>query len=381
MSENPIKQLYDLGQSVWLDYLGRSLITTGKLKMMVDDGITGVTSNPSIFQKAITGSTDYDEGLRALLDKGERDEKELFINLAVEDVSNAADIFRTVYESTGGEDGYISIEVSPDLAYDTNSTIEEAKRLFKALGKKNILIKVPATKEGLPAIESLISDGINVNVTLLFSVKRYEDVMEAYIKGLEKRVQNGQPINEIFSVASFFVSRVDTLVDRLLEEKLSVTSDDANKDKIRNMSGRSAVANAKIANKKYVETFFHGSRFKALKDKGAHIQKLLWGSTGTKNPAYSDVKYVEEIIAPHSINTLPEATINAFKDHGKAEVTINDNMNDAEELFDDLSSVGVEIESVTDQLEKEGVKLFSDSFFALLNEIAEKRDRLLSAAG
>jgi len=376
MKENPIKKLKEIGQSIWLDNLSRHIIDSGELKRLIEeDGLTGITSNPTIFQKAISGSKDYDASLQALLRKGIHDEKELFLGLAFEDISRAADRLWPVYQRSGGLDGFVSIEVSPDLADDTDKTIAEAKRLFSTLGKKNVLVKVPGTKPGLPAIENLIAEGVNVNVTLLFSVSRYEEVMEAYLRGLERRAREGKSLQEIFSVASFFVSRVDTLTDKLLEARLASATSEAEKEKIRGLRGMAAVANAKIAYKKYKNTFT-GKRFQALK--GARLQKILWGSTGTKNPQYSDVKYVEELIGPDSINTLPEATLKAFIDHGQARVTIHEGLEEAEGLFGRLKSVGVDINQVTDVLEKEGVKLFSDSFFALLKEIAQKRDSFLS---
>ena len=278
-----------------------------------------------------------------------------------------------VYQSTNGMDGFVSIEVSPDLAYDPDATIAEARRMFSTLNRKNILVKVPATKQGLPAIEQLTSEGVNINVTLLFSIERYEEVIEAYLRGLERRADKGQPVNEIASVASFFVSRVDTLTDQLLETRFSSATSKPEKDKIASLFGKAAVANAKIAYKKY-KSVFSGKRFLTLKEKGGHIQRILWGSTGTKNPKYSDIKYVEELIASGSINTLPETTIEAFRDHGQAKITIADHLEEAERIFLELMSIGIEINEVTKQLEREGVKLFSDSFFSLLKEIAKKRD-------
>jgi transaldolase len=311
-----------------------------------------------------------------MIDQGVKDEKELFLGLAMEDVSEAADLLWPTYQSANGQDGFVSIEVSPDLAYDTNATISEARRLFSNIGKKNILVKVPGTKQGIPAIEQLTSEGVNVNVTLLFSTDRYEEVAEAYLKGLERRTSQGQPIHDIASVASFFVSRVDTLTDKLLEARLSSVTSKAEKDKIVNLFGKAAVANAKIAYKKY-RSIFSNRRFLTLKEQGGHIQRILWGSTGTKNPKYSDIKYVGELIGPDSVNTLPETTIKAFKDHGQAKVTIHNDLEEAEKLFPELKSVGIDIREVTEQLEKEGVQLFSDSYFALLKEIAKKRDSFL----
>jgi len=378
MNKNPLIGLKEIGQSVWLDNLSRKLIRSGELKRLIEeDGVSGITSNPTIFQKAISGSTDYDSSLQRMIDKGVKSEKELFLGLAMEDISEAADLLRPAYQSANGRDGFVSIEVSPDLAYDTPATISEARRLFSTLGKKNILVKVPGTKQGVPAIEELTSEGVNVNVTLLFSTERYEEIAEAYLKGLERRAGKGQPIDEIASVASFFVSRVDTLTDKLLETRFSSAASKAEKDKIASLFGKAAVANARIAYKKY-RSIFSGKRFLTLKGKGGHIQRILWGSSGTKNPKYSDIKYVEELIAADSINTLPEATIKAFKDHGQPKITITDGLKEAEKLFPELKSMGVDIREVTDQLEKEGVQLFSDSFFALLKEIAKKRDSILS---
>jgi len=380
MNSNPLIALRELGQSVWLDNLSRRLIHSGELERFIDeDGLSGITSNPTIFQKAISGSPDYDASLQGMLDKGIKDEKELFLGLAFEDIVAAATMLWPIYQATQGLDGYVSIEVSPDLAYDTEATIAEAKRLFSTIGKKNILIKVPATKQGLPAIEQLIGDGVNVNVTLLFSVRRYEEVAEAYLRGLEKRVRSSQPIHEIASVASFFVSRVDTLTDKLLEAHRSTANAKTEKDKIESLLGKAAVANAKIAYKKYTD-IISDKRFSVLKEKGARPQRLLWGSTGTKNPNYSDIKYVEELIAPETVNTLPETTLMAFKDHGQAKITIKDRLTEAEKLPQELRSVGVALDQVTEQLEKEGVKSFSDSFFTLLNEIAAKRDSFLPKA-
>ena len=376
MKAELLQKLREIGQSFWLDNLSRDLINSGELKRLIaEDGITGITSNPTIFQKAISGSKDYDESLRSMLGKGIRDGKELFLGLAFEDISRAADLLWPVYQKSGGVDGFVSIEVSPDLAYDTQKTIAEARRLFSTIGKKNILVKVPGTKQGLPAIEQLTAEGVNVNVTLLFSMRRYEETAEAYIRGLEKRARQREPIDGIFSVASFFVSRVDTLTDKLLEARLSAAATEDEKKKIRSLLGKAAVANANIAYRKYKEIFW-GKRFQALTR--AHIQRILWGSTGTKNPSYSDIKYVEELMGADSINTLPEATLKAFQDHGRAQITIFDKLEEAEKLFAGLKEVGVNINQVTEQLESEGVKLFSDSFYLLLKEIAQKRDSLLA---
>lgn len=374
MPRNALKELLSAGQSIWLDNLSRHLMNSGQLQEWIHQGVRGITSNPTIFQKAISGSKDYDDSIRALIQKGVREERELFLGLALEDISRAADLLWPVYQESGGLDGFISIEVSPDLAYDTEKTVAEAKRLFTTIRKKNVLIKVPATRQGLPAIEELTREGVNVNVTLLFSVSRYEEVTEAYIRGLEGRIGQGRPVHEIFSVASFFVSRVDTLGDKLLQERLSSAASPAEKKRIESFLGKAAVANAKIAYQKYREIFW-GKRFQALP--GARVQKILWGSTGTKNPAYSDIKYVEELIGPDSINTLPDATLQAFMDHGRVKVMIQDHPEEAERLFPALKSLGIDIDQVTAQLEKEGVKQFADSFLSLLQGMAEKKKTFL----
>jgi transaldolase len=359
---NALKELGALGQSVWLDYVSRDLMASGGLaRYIAEDGITGVTSNPSIFQKALKGSAAYDGSLRAALRGGVREPREIFFRVAVEDIGRAADELRPVYDATGGRDGFVSIEVSPDLADRTDETIAEARRLFGALARPNVLIKVPGTRAGLPAIETLIAEGVNVNVTLLFGVGRYGEVMEAFLRGMEKRGASGLPVEGIASVASFFVSRVDTLVDTLLKEKGADGG----------LVGKMAVANAQLAYRAYREVM-GGARFKALAGRGAHEQRILWASTGTKDPAYSDIKYVEELIAPGSVNTMPEQTIGAFRDHGAARVTIGDGAGEADGLFARLAAAGVDMGAATERLEREGVKLFADSFFALLADIEAK---------
>lgn len=376
MAENPLRRLGELGQSVWLDNLSRRLLDSGELKRwIVEDGITGITSNPTIFQKAITGSSDYDPSLQELLRRGMRDEKELFFALAVEDISRAAELLRPVYERSSGKDGFVSLEVSPDLAYDAEGTIAEAKRLFARIGRKNILIKVPGTRACLPAIEELTAQGVNVNVTLLFSIRRYEEVTEAYLRGLEGRIGNGLPVNEIASVASFFVSRVDTRVDQLLAGRLEAAPPGDGKRRIESLQGKAAVANARLAYRRH-RAVFSGEKFR--ENSGAGVQRILWASTGTKNPRYSDIQYVQELIGPGSINTLPEVTLAAFKDHGQVKITIEDQLAEAEGLFPALAKLGIDMDQVTEELEEEGVKLFSDSFSSLLKEIAAKRDALLT---
>ncbi|MGD2080234.1 MAG: transaldolase [Nitrospirota bacterium] len=376
MAGNTIMELTRLGQSVWIDNLSRELVESGELERLIKEvGITGVTSNPTIFQKAVSGKDDYDESMGRLLGLNLSDPKELFFQLAFEDVGAAADLLRRNYEESRGHHGFVSIEVAPDLAYDTETTISEVRWIFSSLGRKNVMVKVPATREGLPAIEQLTADGVNVNVTLLFSVKRYAEVVDAYMKGIERRISQNHAVGEIASVASFFVSRVDTLVDKLLEEKIQGASSDAERKKLNDLKGKAAVANARLAYEKG-EEIRNSGRFKALAEKGANWQRLLWGSTSTKDPAYSDIKYVQELIGPDTVNTMPPETIEAYLDHGDPRVTIRDDGGMAEALFEELRSVGIDIDDVTGELEKDGVKKFADSYFALLDEISRKRDKL-----
>ena len=379
--KNPILELKKAGQSVWLDYLSREILKKGELKRLIDeDGLTGVTSNPTIFQKAVSSGPYYDGSIQEMLGKNISDPKELFLGIAIEDVAQAADLLLPVYNATGGLDGYVSIEVSPDLAYDARATIEEARELFRRVGRENIFIKVPATKQGLPAVETLIGEGINVNVTLLFSVERYEEVINAYITGLEKLEKSGKaPLNAVSSVASFFVSRVDTLADKLLSERYMQAPDYETRTTIKALMGKTAVANAKIAYQVYKKAFSDKeSRFIPLAGKGARIQRILWASTSTKNPDYSDIKYVAELIAPDSVNTMPEETIKAFRDHGRVRVSITDAVPEAEKLINEMKTVGVNIAEITAELERDGVKKFSDSFKAVLDAMKEKRNALLA---
>ena len=378
-TENPLIELKKAGQSVWLDYLSRDVLKKGELRrLMEEDGLTGVTSNPAIFQKAISAGPHYDGAIREMLGKNVSAPKELFLGLAIEDVQEAADLLLPVYEAAGGLDGYVSIEVSPDLAYDTRATMEEARELFRRVGRKNIYVKVPATKQGLPAIKELIGEGINVNVTLLFSVERYKEVINAYLGGLEKLKDSGKKeLKEVTSVASFFVSRVDTLADKRLSELYKKALDYEARSSIKALMGKAAVANAKMAYQFYQKAF-SGPRFHALAGNGARLQRILWASTSTKNPEYSDIKYVEELIAPDSVNTMPEETIRAFRDHGKVRVSILEDVPGAEKTINELKNAGVDIADVTAELERDGVEKFSDSFKAVLLAMAEKRDALLA---
>jgi transaldolase len=366
--ENPLHQLNAAGQSVWYDHIHRSMLTSGELaRLIAEDDLRGVTSNPTIFEKAITGSTAYDESLRRQLARNPNlSRRELFYQLAVEDICATADQLLPVYQASHGVDGMISLEVSPDLAYDTAATIREAKQLHARLGRPNVMIKIPATCPGLGAIEHLIADGININVTLLFAVNRYEQVVEAYLRGLEQRLKRGQAINRIASVASFFVSRVDSLLDPLLAERQPA------------LQGRIAIANAKRAYQRF-QDLFGGRRFADLAAAGARPQRLLWASTSTKDPTYSDVLYVEQLIGPQTVNTMPPATYVAFRDHGVVAPTLAGDVAVAEAQVAALSGLGIDLTAVTDQLETEGVAAFAHSFDNLLAALGSKAAHLAVA--
>jgi transaldolase len=368
MAKSRLHQLADHGQSVWIDFLSRDLLKSGELaRRMQDDAVVGVTSNPTIFQKAISAGDAYDAQLREVLEE-ERDPKEVFIRLAATDVGDALDLLRRVWDEGSGKDGYVSIEVDPTLAYDTAATIDEAQRLHELIDRPNLFVKIPATEPGLPAIEEMIARGRSINVTLIFSLDRHAEVAEAYIRGLERLVESGGDPRHVASVASFFVSRVDTEADPRLEE---VGAPDE-------LQGKLAVANAKLAYRQYKE-IFTGERWEALVAKGATPQRCLWASTSTKNPAYRDVLYVEELIGPSTVNTMPEETIEAFQDHGEVAPTLEQGIDEAKQVFEDLERVGVDYDDVTDTLEREGVEKFSDSFAELLNGIRAKAGELAPA--
>ncbi len=369
---NPLVDLQNYGQSPWYDNIQRAMLRSGELERMIrEDGLKGVTSNPTIFEKAINGSKDYDDALAHLLEQNPaQSSRDLFYSLAIEDIQQAADLLRPVYDKTGGCDGMISLEVSPDLAHDTASSVAEARRLAARVNRPNLMIKVPATREGLPAVSALIADGINVNVTLLFSVLRYEEVIEAYISGLEQALQNGKPLNRIASVASFFVSRVDALVDKLLDEKIKAAAPEQ-QALLEKAQGKAAIANAKIAYQSY-ERLFSTPRFAKLREAGAHAQRLLWASTGVKNPNYSDVLYIDTLIGPDTVNTIPPATYKAFKEHGKAASTLQESVADAHASIALLAKLGIDMDAVTQQLEDEGVESFINSFKTLLGAIETK---------
>jgi transaldolase / glucose-6-phosphate isomerase len=362
---NPLKGLLEYGQSPWMDYIRRDLLTGGGLKKMMDgDGLRGMTSNPAIFEKSITGSTLYNDMLQSPEAKS-LDAKSLYERIAIRDVQDACDIFKPVYQSTRRRDGYVSLEVSPYLANDTKGTIEEAKRLWKAVGRENLMVKVPGTPEGVPAIRQLLEAGLNINVTLLFAQSAYEQVAEAFLAALEARALKGQDVSHIASVASFFVSRIDTLVDSKIEEKLK-TAIGATKDLLQSIEGKVAIANAKLTYKKYQE-LFGGPRWKALAAKGAQTQRLLWASTSTKNPKYRDVLYVEELIGADTVDTIPPATFDAFRDHGKLRPSLTEDVPGAAKVMHDMEKAGISMKEVTQKLLEDGVKLFADAFKTLLD--------------
>jgi transaldolase/glucose-6-phosphate isomerase len=363
---NPLKDLLNFGQSVWLDYIRRNLITTGELKRLVEeDGLRGMTSNPSIFEKAIAASTDYADLLQSLKSKTDLDAKARFEILAIRDIQDAADILRPVYESSKRRDGYVSLEVSPYLARDTQGTIAEARRLWKEVNRENVMIKVPGTTDGIPAFQQLISEGININVTLLFSRGVYEKVAEAYIAGLEKALAAGFDLGKIASVASFFISRIDTSVDAALDARIKASKDDKEKQQLQGILGKVAIANAKVTYESY-EKLFSGDRWQKLAAKGAQTQRLLWASTGTKNPKYSDVLYVEELIGRDTVNTIPPATFDAFRDHGHPRESLTENLDAAKKTMQTVSDFKLSLDEITDKLTEDGVKQFEDAFDKLL---------------
>jgi transaldolase/glucose-6-phosphate isomerase len=374
---NNLVEIMKLGQSIWFDNIRRAMLTTGDLKKKIEeDDLRGVTSNPTIFEKAITGSADYDEQLRQLVQEG-RSVQEIYEELVIQDIGAAADTLRPVYERTNALDGYISLEVSPKLAYDTQGTIEEADRLFRRLERPNVMIKIPAAQEGLAAIEESIYRGININVTMIFSIENYEQVAEAYIRGLERRAAEGLPVDRIGSVASFFVSRVDTAVDSDLEYRARHASTPEEKQRLEGLRGSAAIANAKLAYVKFKE-IFHGERFAALREKGAMVQRPLWASTGTKNPNYSDVLYVDNLIGPETVNTVPPATYTAIRDHSRVALTLEKGLDDARRLVAELAEVGINLKAVTEKLQRDGLEAFVNSFDTLVESIEAKRGALLS---
>jgi transaldolase len=368
MARSRLHELSELGQSVWIDYLSRRLLREGELERLIHEAaVVGVTSNPTIFQKAIAEGDAYDDQLKDVLSE-EDDTKEVFLRLAVRDVQDACDLLRPVWDEGAGKDGYVSIEVDPNLAFDTDSTIAEAQRLHELVDRPNCFVKIPATRPGLPAIEEMIARGRNTNVTLIFSLERYAEVVEAYLRGLERLISDGGDPSRVASVASFFVSRVDTEADRRLDEAGAPDE----------LKGKLAIANAKLAYERYQE-LFAGERWEALKAKGARPQRCLWASTSTKNPAYRDVLYVEELIGPETVDTMPEETIQAFQDHGRVALTLEAGLDEAHRVFERVADAGVDYDDVVEVLEREGVDKFADSFRELLDGVRAKRGELVSA--
>ena len=375
---NSIERLHSLNQSIWYDNIERRLLENGEMEKLIMNGdIRGVTSNPSIFQKAIANSNDYDAALMPMA-WSDLSEEEMFFQVAVEDIRTTADLFKELYEQSNRKDGYVSLEVSPKLAYETAATHDQAVLLWQRVNRKNLMIKIPATKEGLGAIRQTIAAGINVNVTLIFSVERYAEVIDAYISGLEDRVKEGLPIEGIHSVASFFVSRVDGLVDKKLTDLHK--NGKISEDQLQLFSGKAAIANSKKAYQLYLEMFSQ-PRFKDLERKGANHQRPLWASTSTKNPSYSDVIYVEELIGDNTVNTMPPQTLDSFRDHGKAKETITQGVKEAEVLLSQLESLGISMEDVTQKLEDDGVKSFADAFLSMLETIKDRKASMQKELG
>ena len=378
-SVSPLKRLHDCGQAVWLDFLARRFVSEGGLEKLIEqDGLTGLTSNPSIFERAIGGSADYDSAMKAAETQGDLDVTVLYEKLAIEDIQHAADVLRPVYDATKRQDGYVSLEVSPYLAMNAEATIAQARRLWHAVGRDNLMIKVPGTKAGLPAIRQLIGEGVNINITLLFSQHVYEEVAEAYLAGVEHLIAQGGDASKIASVASVFVSRIDVAIDGLIEQQLGRTNNIGKRQVLVSLCGKVAIANAKLAYQRY-KRLFAGARWEKLQAKGARVQRLLWASTSTKNKTYSDVLYVEELIAPDTVNTIPPATMDAFRDHGKVRLSLEENIDQAKQVMVSLEQVGISIDAVTVELVDEGVQQFADAFDKLLGAIARKRTGNLGA--
>ena len=366
---NPVKDLLNYGQSVWLDYIRRNLFTSGELqRLLEEDGLRGMTSNPAIFEKAIAGSTDYTDLLRSLAPRTDLDAKARYEILAIRDIQDAADLLRPVYVNSERRDGYVSLEVSPYLARDTEGTVDEARRLWKAVRRENVMIKVPGTAEGIPAFQRLTSEGININVTLLFSQEVYEKVAEAYIAGLEQLAGRRGDVSGIASVASFFVSRIDSSIDSIVGVRLRTSQDPHEQEQLKSLLGKVAVANAKQTYQRYLR-IFSSNRWKALATKGAQTQRVLWASTSTKNPSYRDVLYVEELIGRDTVNTIPPATLDAFRDHGQPRASLTEDPGSANKTMYTVATLGISMKEVTDKLTDEGVRLFAEAFGKLLEAV------------
>jgi transaldolase len=369
---NPLLQLKTQGQSVWYDTIDRGQLVSGLFKRLLDeDGIVGVTSNPTIFQKSISHGDAYDEQMTQLI-KQRKSTNEIYEALVIKDITTVADMLRPIYDRTNRQDGFVSLEVSPDLAHDTERSLSEARRFWKMVDRPNLMIKIPATREGIPAVQQALTEGININITLIFSLDSYREVADAYISALEDRNAEGKDISHIASVASFFVSRVDTLVDQLLEDKIKATSDSAEQQKLKSLEGKAAIANARLVYQEFTR-IFHTPRFETLKHSGAHVQRPLWASTSTKNPAYRDVLYAEELIGPDTVDTMPLETIENFRDHGRVSRTVENDIQQAKDVFAALEKVGIHYDQVTKQLQDEGVQKFADSFHALFQGIESKK--------
>ncbi|MGE5462880.1 MAG: transaldolase [Syntrophothermus sp.] len=373
MNENPLRELESLGQSIWIDFIRRRTTLSGELKSLIEeDGVSGVTSNPSIFEKAIAESSDYDETIHTLTGQG-KNAQEVFQSLAVEDIQMVAGLLRPTYDRTQGQDGFVSLEVSPALAHDTEGTIQEARRLWSLVNRPNCMIKVPGTREGLPAIQQLTAEGLNINITLLFGLPRYREVANAYISGLESLAKEGKSIKQIASVASFFLSRIDTLLDPVLEKIIQAGGPQS--ETAQRLHGEVAIASAKVAYQIYRE-IFGSDRFQRLANMGAHTQRLLWASTSTKNPAYLDTKYIEPLIGPNTINTLPVETLEAYRDHGDPKQTLEENVPEAYQVLSGLSTLGIDLDQATQQLEDQGVEKFSTALNKLMAALKDKQSAL-----
>jgi transaldolase len=372
---NPLQQLQTQGQSVWYDNIDRGQLQSGAFqRLLTDDGILGVTANPTIFEKSISTGHAYDAQINQLINEG-KNTSDIYEAVVIQDIRTVADVLRPIYDQSEGKDGYVSLEVSPELAHDTNGTISEARRFWKMVERPNLMIKIPATPEGIPAVHAALFDGINVNITLIFSLESYGQVAEAYISALEERNASGLDISHIGSVASFFVSRVDTLVDKRLDDQIKATSNAAEQQHLKSLEGKAAIANARLVYQDF-KRFFYSPRFESLKHAGAHVQRPLWASTSTKNPAYRDVLYAEELVGPDTVDTMPLETIVNFRDHGVARFSIEDDLPAAKATLDALEKVGILYAQVTQQLQDEGVQKFADSFHQLFKGIDSKKQAL-----
>ena len=369
---NPFRELEALGQSIWLDNIDRADLLSGQFKRLVaEDGLTGATGNPTIFEHAITRGTAYDEQMQPLLREG-KSPQEIYEALAISDEQHVADLLRPIYEQTDGQDGFVSIEVSPALAHDTAGTIVEVRRFWQAIARPNLMVKIPSTPAGIPAIRQALSEGININITLIFSLENYRQVGEAYLSALEDRLAADRDISHIASVASFFVSRVDVLIDRLLENKIAASRTPAEQQQLKALQGRAAIANARLAYQEF-KRLFGTARFEALRQHGARVQRPLWASTGVKNPAYRDVRYVEELIGPNTVNTMPLATLERFRDHGRVRLSVEEDLLPSQEVLTALEATGIDYDQITRHLQEEGVQTFVESFDQLMQCLEDKR--------